>query len=65
MKQNETFTIAQVARMIEKPEPTVRTWVFYQKLKSIKQFGRRLVKVEDLLAFLEDQNAPIPEAIKA
>lgn len=54
------YSVSEVAQAMDKPESTIRSWIYSGKLDSIKRIGRRYIKQDALLKFLQENNVPIP-----
>lgn len=50
-----TISVAETARRLSVPEPTVRGWILRGVLPSVRIGGRRLIRVADLNALLRRQ----------
>jgi excisionase family DNA binding protein len=50
-----TISVAETARQLSVPEPTVRGWILRGILPSLRIGGRRLIRVADLNALLHGQ----------
>jgi excisionase family DNA binding protein len=53
------LTLDQIAERLHTPRETVRYWVAVGKLRSYKPGRKRLVREDDLVAFIEGSTPPV------
>jgi len=58
MTHHDVLTLAEVASAMRAPLSTVRLWCSSGRLRSFRPGKRRLVRREDLAAFIEYTSSP-------
>jgi len=56
------LTVEQVAERLSVPVPTVQYWIQCRKFRTFKPGRRRLVREDDLAAFLDSTASSVPAA---